>query len=279
MRTLEAHPLPLDVRCTLGEGPVWAHGELAFVDIEQGAVHLASLERVRTSRTFGARVGAVLPSRTGWIAAVEGCGLVLLDRDLRGDQILAHPDAHPYNRYNDGAVDPRGRLWIGTMNLDGRSPTGALYRVDPSGAHERVLDNLRISNGLAWSPDARTLYFTDTGNRRIDAYDYDPDSGAISNRRDLVHVTDGYPDGHCTDAQGGLWVAHWGGARVTRFDSDGVPTLHVGLACANATSCCFAGDDLATLVITTAGNDTPHAGAVFGVRTGHAGMESHSVRF
>lgn len=280
MRTLDAQPL-LDACCTLGEGPVWAHGRLAFVDIERKTAALAQTDGVNAeivcTAKFDGRVGAILPrSNTGWLAAVEGVGLLLLDERLRNPELLCHPDVgRTNNRYNDGAVDPQGRLWIGSMRLGGDDPAGALYRVDPDGTHALVLDHLLVSNGLAWSPDAKTLYFTDTGNRRIDAYDFDGADGTITNRRTFMTIEGSFPDGHCTDAEGGLWVAHWAGGRVTRFDPDGTPTHEVRVPVSNATSCCFAGEDLRTLVITTAHErDMPHAGALFCVRTGHVGMEA-----
>lgn len=289
MITLDAELL-LDARARLGEGPVWAPGVLAFVDIERSSATLVETDgvtaRVRTTATFPGRIGAILPrAEGGWVGAVEDYGLMLLDEQMRPSTPMCHPDAgRENNRYNDGAIDPQGRLWIGSMRLAGDDATGALYRVDADGDAETVLDGLMISNGIAWSPDGATMYHTDTGNRCIDAYDFDAHTGSISNPRTVATVTDGWPDGHCVDTQGGLWVAHWGGGRVTRFDpSTGEPTHTVRVPCSNATSCCFVGERLDTLVITTAREgvspgdlDTkkPHAGALFSVRTGFEGMES-----
>ncbi len=283
---LEAELL-LDAGAQLGEGPVWAHGVLAFVDIERCTAALvqtdgASAAIVATSKLPG-RVGAVLPrAEGGWVAAVEDFGLLLLDERLRPSRPLCHPDTDANNRYNDGAVDPQGRIWIGTMRTKRDDPTGALYRVEADGRCERILDRLRVSNGIAWSPDAKTMYHTDTANNRVDAYDFDAPTGAIRNPRPAATVTDGWPDGHCVDSEGGLWVAHWAGGRVTRFDpSTGEPTHVVRVPCSNATSCCFIGPDLDVLAITTAREGVsaekletkePHAGALFCARTGHAGL-------
>ncbi|MEM1424322.1 MAG: SMP-30/gluconolactonase/LRE family protein, partial [Planctomycetota bacterium] len=218
-----------------------------------------------------ARRAAFFPGQRGGggggLVAVEGAGLLLLDERLRNPEVLCDPEAgRTMNRYNDGAVDPRGRIWIGSMRLDGDEPTGFLHRVEPEGSWRTVLHNIAVSNGIAWSPDQRTMYFTDTGNRRIDAYDYNANDGTIADRRDFAHITDGWPDGHCTDAQGGLWVAFWGGSRVTRYDASGAPTHEVRLPCANVTSCCFIGEDLDVLAITTARSDDPGAGALYAVR-------------
>ncbi len=276
MRTIEAKPL-LDVRLQLGEGPVWAHGALGFVDIENNTAYLHRFDGEDHAQTrFRSLVGALLPAQNhSWIAAVQGRGLIRLDAALDETGLLAHPDTNPANRYNDGAIDPQGRLWIGTMDLACHQPAGSLFRIGHNGHVSRVLENLTISNGVAWSPDARTMYHIDTPTRRIDAYDFEATSGDMHDRRTLTTLDDGFPDGMCVDAQGGVWVARWGGSRVTRFDpATGRAMLDVTVPCANATACCFAGDDLDLLVITTAGNDTPRAGAVFGARTGHIGMES-----
>jgi sugar lactone lactonase YvrE len=281
MRTHDARPI-IDTACALGEGPVWAHGALAFVDIESRDVHLATLERVRASARMAGRVGAILPRADGgWIACVQGVGLVALDAELRAGAVIADPaPAREDVRYNDGAIDPRGRLWIGTMSL-ANEPTGALYRVDADGRAHTVLEGLTVSNGIGWSPDGRTMYHVDSPTRRVDAYGFDLESGAITNRRTLASLDDGYPDGLCVDGDGGVWVTRWAGGRVTRFDPEnGEATDDVRVPCDHATSCCFAGDDLATLVITTARHsvsddrlrETPKAGAVFGVRTGRVGQ-------
>ena len=252
---------------------MYAHGRLAFVDIDRNTAVLAHTdtqraEIVATAR-FDGRVGAIFPrSNGGWVVAGEGAGLLLCDKHLRNPELLCDPEAgRTTNRYNDGAVDPRGRIWIGSMRLEGDDPTGALHLVETDGSYETVLENITVSNGIAWSPDARTMYYTDTGNRRIDAYDYDANTGAISNRRDFAQISDGWPDGHCTDSQGGLWVAFWGGARVTRYDESGAPTHEGRRPCANVTSCCFIGEQQDVFAITTAHSDDPGAGAVYAVPT------------
>lgn len=277
----------LDAGARLGEGPVYAHGRLAFVDIERSTVAIVDTDGesatiVATSKLPG-RVGAVLPrAEGGWVAAVEDYGLMLLDERLRPSTLLCHPDTDANNRYNDGAVDPQGRIWIGSMRTGCDEPTGALYRVEADGAHERVLSGLRISNGIAWSPGGETMYHTDTGNGRVDAYDFDGETGAITNPRSAAIVTDGWPDGHCVDSDGGLWVAHWAGGRVTRFDPrTGEATHVVRVPCSNVTSCCFVGAALDVLAITTAREGVsqgdletkePRAGAIFCARTGHTGL-------
>ena len=156
-------------------------------------------------------------------------------------------------RTNDGACDAAGRLWVGTMALDERSPVAGLYRVDPDLSVTTVLTGTTISNGLGWSPSGRRFYFIDSPTRQVDVFDCDLAAGTIENRRPFarVEVEDAVPDGLAVDAEGCVWVALHGGWGLHRYSPDGELMGVVDLPVARVTSCCFGGDDLRDLYVTT----------------------------
>ena len=172
-----------------------------------------------------------LPWTVGMIAPVEGDGGWLLGAG-RGFAYLAPDGTHRTiaelspagTRMNDGACDPQGRFWGGTLANDHHEGGGALYRLDRTGHTEMVLGDLTISNGIGWSPDSGTMYLVDSGPRVIHAFAFDPDLGTISDGRILVTVPEdvGAPDGMTVDAAGDLWVAIYGGAQVHHYSPDGV---------------------------------------------------------
>jgi sugar lactone lactonase YvrE len=157
-------------------------------------------------------------------------------------------------RMNDGACDPQGRLWAGTLADDFRPGAGALYRLDGEGRVELVLDGLTISNGLGWSPDGTTMYLADSGPRVVHAFRFDSAAGAISEGRILLHVPAdvGTPDGLTVDAWGDIWVAIYGGGRVHRYSAEGSLLETLPVPAAQCTSCAFAGSHLNRLYVTTA---------------------------
>ena len=169
----------------------------------------------------------------------------LLDPSSGQLQKLEHPEAHlPDNRFNDAKCDPQGRLWAGTMSCLETAGVGHLYCMDLEGKVSAQLDGITISNGLAWSQDQRTMYYIDTPTRRIDALDFDSETGSISQRRSAFEIPDGmgYPDGMTIDAQGRLWVALWAGWGVGCWDPTSGELLgKVELPVECVTSCCFGG--------------------------------------
>ncbi len=163
------------------------------------------------------------------------------------------------------------------MAKDWSSPIGGLYRVEPSQRITQMDREIILSNGLCWSPNDRTMYFTDFGRRVTYAYDFDPDMGGVSNRRPFIEIPPdaGFPDGMTIDAEGCLWVAHWDGWRVTRYGPDGKPRQTIRMPVKRPTSCAFGGPDLSVLYVTSArmGLTEPElaaaalSGSLFAIRT------------
>jgi sugar lactone lactonase YvrE len=251
------------VACTteqaqLGEGARWdaRRGELLWVDILAGRVNRervaadGGLIPVRTYQVPGT-VGAVAPVEgdEGWLLAA-GMGFAYLTPD--GSLRSLAEVAPAGTRMNDAACDPQGRFWAGTKA--DRAGGAALYRLDPNGRTEVMLDGLTISNGLGWSPDGSTMYFAHTTLRVIHAFAFDGERGTISDGRVLVRVDEevGGPDGLTVDADGDLWVAIFGGGRVRRYSPDGELREELPVPATETTSCAFAGPGLNRLYVTTA---------------------------
>ncbi len=264
----------------LGEGPVWdaARSELVWVDIERGLVHRLTPGGGERSVDVGQPVGCAVPRAGGGLALALRDGFALLPAG-GGEARVVTPveQQRPDTRMNDGGCDCRGRFWAGTMSLVGDTRTAALYRLDPDLTVTRMLPGVSISNGLAWSPDGRSMYHVDTPRRRIDVYEFDAVAGTIGGRRAAIPVAPehGRPDGLTVDAEGGVWVALWGGGAVQRFSPEGRLDAHLELPASQVTSCCFGGPDLATLYITSAARRAEHeplAGSLFACRPGVRGL-------
>ena len=267
----------------LGEGPVWdvRSSRLAWIDITARRLHLTDAVSGATETIeVPLAVGAVAPRAAGgFVAALQDGFWIVGDGPAR--RIAAISEARPGLRFNDGKCDPAGRFWAGTMAYDEAEGGGALYCLDPDGGARMVLDEVTISNGLAWSLDGGTMYYIDTPTQRVDAFSYDPANGAIGDRRSEIDIPPGAgaPDGMTIDADGGLWVALWGGMAVHRYVGGRLERV-IELPVSQPTSCCFGGDDLDELYITSARQGLsapqlraePLAGALFRIRPGLRGL-------
>jgi sugar lactone lactonase YvrE len=243
----------------VGESPVWSVAEqrLYWVDVEG-----------RLAQCFDPQTGGVqqwaMPEATGSIGLVSGGGLIAAIRtgfvllDTRDGTVtpIADPESdNPDTRFNDAKVDRRGRFWAGTRNFRDHSRTdGVLYRLDPDHSIHRVIGGLGCPNGIAWSPDHRTMYLCDTWIRQIFAFDFDPDEGMPRNRRLFARLTEeqGYPDGLTVDSEGFIWNAHYSGWRITRYAPDGRVDRVVRLPVQHVTSLAFGGAGQRTLFVTSA---------------------------
>ncbi len=271
----------------LGEGPVWDATErrLIWVDIEACLIHRYDpLTQVDDHVRVSGRVGYASPRRGGGIALAMEHTLAVTNAG--GEPVVvATVEPTAPTRMNDGNCDSRGRLYAGTMALDERSPVGSLYRLDPDGAIENILQNVTVSNGIDWSLDGETMFYVDSASQSIDAFDFDLTAGRISNRREFVRFStdDGTPDGITIDAEGCVWVALWGGWAVWRYTADGELDIVVKLPTQNITSAAFGGDRLDELYVTSAREGLtdseleaqPDAGALFRCRTGVVGRAQH----
>lgn len=278
--------LVLDAKARLGEGPAWdaRAGRLLWVDIENGLVHLFD-PGPGSDRAIavGQMVGCAVPRAAGGLMLGAQQGFATLDLQTEALTLIAQPEAHlPENRINDGKCDPAGRFLAGTMALSLAPRAGSLYCLDLDLSVHRLLEGITVSNGLAWSADARTLYYIDTGTRAIAGFDYDVAAGALSNRRVMAQVPPelGYPDGMTIDDEGYLWVGHWDGWAVCRWDpATGQMRQRVPVPVARVTSCAFGGPNLDDLYITTAWTgltdvqraEQPLAGGLFRCRPGVRG--------
>jgi len=277
----------VDAECTLGEGAIWdgAQQRLVFVDIEKHLVLLYDpVAGSLRSISAGQRVSTVVPRQDGQLLVALEKSVAVLNPDTETfENVLEIEIDKPYNRFNDGKCDPAGRFWIGTMAMDMQPGKAGLYRIDKDYSVKRVLWNVTISNGIAWSPDHTRMYYIDTPTRKVDCFDYDPISGDIDNRKTVIEVPAslGFPDGMTIDNQGNLWIAMFEGAAVTCWNpDDGRLVSTFPLPAKNATSCAFGGARLDELYVTTATfqmapeemHRYPQSGRVFRIRPGNMGV-------
>jgi sugar lactone lactonase YvrE len=275
-----------NVSACLGEGPCWDSGMrgLLWVDILGCRVHRyipedGSEEEIKVSGNPGCVV-----------VASDGTLLVAVDNSLYSmkgfsgrEELFAEVEPHSRLRFNDGKCDSLGRLWVGTMDREEKDAIGALYRVSGKGPQTPVLPGIIVSNGMSWSPDESQMYYIDSPRRCVWVFDFDRDSGAITNRRTVVKFEqdDGFPDGMTTDSAGRLWVAFWDGGKVLCIDpKSGKSELRLDLPVSKVTSCAFGGDNLDRLFITTArvglaDDEEPLAGRPFIADPGISGTPSH----
>ncbi|ALA19961.1 MULTISPECIES: SMP-30/gluconolactonase/LRE family protein [unclassified Chelatococcus] len=242
----------------LAEGPVWIAGQerLYWVDIlAPSANRFDPVTGENEELRLPQLISALLPRLGGGLVALTQTGLVGLDFATGATTPLVDPEADiPDNRFNDGKCDRQGRLWAGSMRLDASRTSGSLYVIEKDLSWRRVSSGYTAANGLDWSPDGRTLYFVDSVPGRIYAFDCDPETGTVENRRVFAEVPpeEGRPDGLAVDSDGFVWCALWDGWRVRRYAPDGRIDRDVGLPVPRPTSVAFGGADLKTLFITSA---------------------------
>jgi sugar lactone lactonase YvrE len=258
-----------------GEGPVWSErwGGLRFVDMLAGDVlslrpdgsverhHVAEIAAALRPRRSG---GAVIGIERGFALEEPDGSIVRLD-DLWDD---------PNLRMNEGACDPDGRFYCGSMAKDKQSGAAMLYRLDPDRSVHVVLESVTVSNGLDWTSDGRRAYYNDTDTYRTDVFDYDLESG-LTNRRPFADTPGHRPDGLTVDAEGGVWVAYPHEGKLRRYGTDGALDGVVELPTVKVTACTFGGPGLDELYVTTSRENVdgdPLAGSLFRVDVGVKGL-------
>ena len=243
----------------LGEGPVWdaANHTILWVDIMGCAIHELNMKsNALRSISTPSMIGSFALCTDGNILAAMQDGFIFIDRITGAVSPLSDPEAaFPDNRFNDGKTDPAGRFWAGSMSLSGEEGTGNLYMVDQQLNVKKQVENVSISNGLCWSLDNRFFYYIDTPTMEVIRFDYDIATGEISNKTTVITIPakEGYPDGMTIDSEGMLWIAHWEGWQVARWDpSTGNKIDSIHLPVSLVTSICFGGENMDDMFITSA---------------------------
>ena len=270
--------LVLDTRVFLGEGPIWDQEQekLWWINIFRGELYCFDPKRNENTRySMGQQIGTVVLRESGGLAVALEKGFYGFDpTDGELNLILDPEPDHPGNRFNDGKCDPTGRYWAGTMEKAEEKATGSLYCLDQQGKCHARETGIFISNGITWTQDGKTMYYIDSPTRKVDAYEFDLETGNISSRRTAIEIPEGlgYPDGMAIDVNDDLWIAMWGGWCVAKFDPRNGKLLEtIDLPVANVTACAFGGAELNELFITTARKGIPdeelgkqpHAGSLF----------------
>jgi sugar lactone lactonase YvrE len=288
--TLPEPRLVLAAGADLGEGPLWDDSleRLLFVDISAGLVHSWEPDSGREETiALGSTVGCVVLDDEGALVAAAGTQIVRIGED--GERtVLAATGGRQDVRFNDGACDPQGRFWAGTMALDERPGCGTLYRLDERGLQE-MINPVSISNGIDWSLDGRKMYYVDSTEHSVCELEFDPPTGELGTQRTLIEVGEGgvVPDGLVVDAEGCIWLAVWDGWCVRRYADDGRLLAELPLPVARPTSCAFGGEGLGELFVTSARTGLssgklagqPGAGGVFATRPGVAGRPANRFRY
>jgi sugar lactone lactonase YvrE len=272
-------------RDRLGEVPVWSIDEacLWWVDVLSATLHRYDpVARRQTShRMPERRLGCVALRSRGGLLLGTNEGLKSFDPVTGQTEFLLHPEpGKPTHRLNDGRCDRRGRFWVGSMNEQAFVPEGSYFRVDPDLRVSIMLEGIIVPNAIAFSPDDKTMYFGDTRAYAIWAFDFEIAEGRISNRRVFAETTaPNRPDGSCVDADGFIWNAEYAGGRLVRYAPDGRIDRVVELPVSHPTCCCFGGDDLATLFVTSAGDPaildhrgSPDSGKLIALDVGVRGL-------
>ena len=271
--------LMADYRCETGEGPLWhpMERQVYWSDIPRGRIFRLNPFSRRHEQIYEGRiVGGYTIQSDGSLLLFMDRGSVAVWRDGKLKYLVNEMEGETDNRFNDVAADPAGRVFCGTMPTDTRSAT--LYRMDPDGSITTVLDGVGLSNGIGFSPDQKQMYYTDSLARKIYIFDYDIDSGDITNQRVFVETPDdgSIPDGMTVDAEGYVWGARWDGSSLYRYNPDGEQVVQIQFPAKKVSSVIFGGVDLTDMYVTTAGGgnkaeEGPGAGGLFRLNVGIQG--------
>jgi sugar lactone lactonase YvrE len=284
-----AEPI-LEAKALLGEGPLWDSEKncLYWVDILGQKVNIYD-PVTGHNRVFhvGQDVGTVVPAKSGDLMIALRDGFARLEIKS-GKVVMVAEKKSEGTRFNDGKCDPAGRFWAGTQADEMTEGAGALYCLNADLTVRTLIDQVTISNGLVWTSDAKRFYYIDSPTYEVAAFDYDVDTGNIANRKMAIKIDQnlGMPDGMAIDEEDMVWVAHWGGGKVTRWDPQTGKLLdRIDVPGANLVTCCaFGGPNLDDLFITSASvglNDEQKkiqtlAGSIFRIKLNVKGVPAYS---
>jgi len=272
----------VDYQCLLGEGPLWHPVEkcLYWLDILRGQVLVYDPSN-KTHRIVyeGEPVGGMTLQADGSLLFLMSKGVIANWRKGKLTTLTQIKDAYEQERrFNDAIADPAGRVYAGTMSLE--DYTGRFYRIDTDGTAVKLLENVKISNGMAFSPDHKNFFFTETKASKIHVFDYEQTTGSLTNQRTFADIPqeeeEGLADGLTIDSQGYLWSARFGGSAVVRYSPDGAEERRIPVPAPNVASLTFAGDNLDDLYVATAAVQEkpadPSSGALFKLKPGVRGV-------
>ncbi len=284
--------LLVDAKCALGEGPVWDEqkNQIWWIDFDQAQLHKYDLTNQKSEiRELPEKVGSfALREKGGFIMAGEK-GWSFFDEAINLWEPIVDPEENQLNtRFNDGKCDQAGRFYSGTATTNNEME-GAFYVLHPNLTWQLLLSHIGCSNGMTWSQDLKTMYYIDSLAYRVDTLDYDAQTGLTTNRQPLITFegTDILPDGMTSDEEGMIWVAEWGGSKVSRWNPITGEKLHeIKVPTQYVTSCAFGGTNMDELFITTAkGNlsleeqeQQPFAGGLFHVKVNVKGRKSYRFK-
>ena len=270
-----------EVVSDLGEGPIWTPetNSVTWTDITQNTFHTANIDTGKTE-SFGvpSMIGAIAQTKDGHYIAATQKGFARIS--LEGKYSPLHSFLQDDMRMNDGKVDPAGRFWAGSMALSFEKDRGSLYVLETDNSYQKVLDNITLSNGMGWSPDAQYFYYIDSIPGVLKRFEYDLDNGKISNPKNLITfaAASGVPDGMSVSSDGKIVVALWDGGRIEIYEPTGAKVSEIKLGVSRPTCCTFAGPNQDILIVSTASQgidraNEPLAGKILAVTgTGLSGL-------
>jgi sugar lactone lactonase YvrE len=272
-----------DPPCDLGENPLWHSLEqrLYWTDITGGKLFRYDPgDRSHEQIYEGEPVGGFTIQADGALLLFMHRGRIAIWRNGVLENVVTEIPAEREGRFNDVIADPAGRVFCGTVALPVGARPGRLYRLDTDGSLHVALEGVTVSNGMGFTTDRRHMYYTDTRPRRIYLFDYDENTGALSNQRVWLQVPEGVggPDGMTVDAQGFVWSARWDGSALYRYTPEGAEALRISFPVRKVSSAAFGGPDLSDLYVTTAlsGGDRAvegaGAGGLFRLQPGVRGL-------
>lgn len=287
-------PIEVKIACNtiagVGEGAIWDYknNRLLWIDTQGSLFIYTPSDGKNKEIKLGKLVGTVVPYKTNVVVIALVDGIYELDLETEKLTFICAPENPPIagNKYNDGKCDSKGRLWVGTMDINVAPEKGGLYVVKGNGEYEQILKDVSISNGICWSLDGDKMYYQDTPLRTVSQFDFNEKKGSISEREEVIKVPKnmGDPDGNTLDITGMVWMANWGGACVSKWNPHtGQMLQKIDVPAYNVTSLAFGGENLEDLYITSASYYMPEdkeslypdAGKLFVCKPGVKGIKAN----